>query len=298
MEKTILLMNSSPQRRPRSWRGLPLMVFLMLAAFTLQAQNAVKGKITDETGTGMPGVNVLVKGTTTGTTSDAEGAYSIDIPSNEAVLVFSFIGYATQEVSPGGRTAVDVSLAPSAETLSEVVVVGYGTAKKSDITGALVRVTEESLREVPVANVTQALQGRAAGVEINTTSSRPGAGAQIRVRGSRSLTGSNDPLIVVDGIPFNGDINDINPSDIVALDVLKDASATAIYGSRGSNGVILVSTRRGKNGKAQIFYDGYYGVSSAVDKYKLYNGPEFDAFRTEARAAGAAYTPRQMKLQT
>ena len=115
--------------------------------------------------------------------------------------------------------------------------------------------------------------------------------AQIRVRGSRSLTGSNDPLIVVDGIPFNGDINDINPSDIVALDVLKDASATAIYGSRGSNGVILVSTRRGKNGKAQIFYDGYYGVSSAVDKYKLYNGPEFDAFRTEARAAGAAYTP-------
>ena len=125
----------------------------------------------------MPGVNVIVKGTTTGTTSDSEGAYSIDIPSNEAVLVFSFIGYATQEVSPGGRTTVDVSLAPSAETLSEVVVVGYGTAKKSDITGALVRVTEESLREVPVANVTQALQGRAAGVEINTTSSRPGAGS-------------------------------------------------------------------------------------------------------------------------
>jgi TonB-dependent starch-binding outer membrane protein SusC len=291
MEKTILLMNSSPQRRPRSWRGVPLMVFLVLATFALQAQNAVKGKITDEAGAGMPGVNVIVKGTTTGTTSDSEGAYSIEIPTNDAVLVFSFIGYVTEEVSPGGRTVVDVSLTPSAETLSEVVVVGYGTAKKSDVTGSLVRVTEESLREVPVANVTQALQGRAAGVEINTTSSRPGAGAQIRVRGSRSLTGSNDPLIVVDGIPFNGDINDINPSDIVALDVLKDASATAIYGSRGSNGVILVSTRRGKNGKAQIFYDGYYGVSSAVDKYKLYNGPEFDAFRTEARAAGAAYTP-------
>jgi hypothetical protein len=169
MEKTILLMNSRPQRRPRSWRGVPLMVFLVLATFALQAQNAVKGKITDEAGAGMPGVNVIVKGTTTGTTSDSEGAYSIEILTNDAVLVFSFIGYVTEEVSPGGRTVVDVSLTPSAETLSEVVVVGYGTAKKSDVTGSLVRVTEESLREVPVAIVTQALQGRPAGVEINTT---------------------------------------------------------------------------------------------------------------------------------
>lgn len=284
-------MNASPQRRPRFWRAMPLIALLILSTFTIQAQNLVKGKVTDETGAGMPGVNVIVKGTTSGTTTDSDGNYSIDVPSNDAILLFSFIGYQTEEVTVGGRTTIDLPLKLSTETLSEVVVVGYGTAKKSDITGSLVRVTEESLREVPVANVSQALQGRAAGVEINSTSSRPGGGAQIRVRGSRSLTGSNDPLIVVDGIPFNGDINDINPSDIVALDVLKDASATAIYGSRGSNGVILVSTRRGKAGKAQLFYDGYYGVSSAVGKYKLYNGPEFDAFRTEARAAGAAYTP-------
>ena len=291
MEKTILLMNNSPQRRPRSWQGLPFVVCLMFATLTLQAQSVITGKITDETGAGMPGVNVIVKGTTTGTTSNFDGAYSIEVPSNDALLVFSFIGYMTEEIPVGGRTTIDLSLKPSSETLSEVVVVGYGTAKKSDITGSLVRVDEKSLREVPVANLTQSLQGRAAGVDINTTSSRPGAGAQIRIRGNRSLTGSNDPLIVVDGIPFNGDINDLNPSDIVSLDVLKDASATAIYGSRGSNGVILVSTRRGRTGKAQLFYDGYYGVASAVGKYKLNNGPEFDAFRTEARAAGAAYTP-------
>ena len=177
-----------------------------------------------------------------------------------------------------------------------MVVVGYGTQKKSDVTGAMARLNEESLREVPVANITQALQGRAAGVEINSTSSRPGGGGQIRIRGSRSLSATNDPLIVLDGIPFNGTINDINPSDIVSLDVLKDASATAIYGSRGSNGIILITTKRGKSGKAQLFYDGYYGVASVVDTYDVYNGKEFDAFRNEAIAAGAAYSPTQDEI--
>lgn len=258
---------------------------------TLHAQLVVKGKVTEETSSGMPGVNIIVKGTTIGTTTDNEGNYSIQVPSDQSVLIYSFIGYITQEQAVNGRTTIDISLPFSASELSEIVVVGYGTQKKSDITGSIVRVTEESLREVPVANISQALQGRAAGVEINSTSSRPGAGAQIRIRGSRSLSATNDPLIVLDGIPFNGTINDINPSDIVSLDVLKDASATAIYGSRGSNGVILITTKRGKSGKAQLFYDGYYGVSNVIGKYEVYNGTEFDAFRNQAVAAGAAYVP-------
>jgi TonB-linked SusC/RagA family outer membrane protein len=267
-------------------------MLLMIGALSAAvAQSTVKGTVRDESGSGLPGVNILVKGTTNGTTSDASGAFTIDVPGNESVLVFSFIGYETQEVPVGGRTTVDVSLVPSIESLSEVVVVGYGVQKKSDITGAMANLSGEQLRDVPVANVTQALQGRAAGVEINPTSSRPGAGAQIRIRGSRSLTGSNDPLIVVDGIPFSGTINDINPNDIATMDILKDASAAAIYGSRGSNGVVLITTRKGKEGKTQLYYDGYYGTSSPVGKYDIMDGKEFDAFRTEAQAAGAAYTP-------
>ncbi len=286
--------------RPRS-RWLSLMLVLLLAAPAL-AQSLVKGKVSDEAGNAMPGVNIIIKGTSTGTTTDADGVYSIQVDPNE-VLVFSFIGYATQEINVGGRTTIDLALQPSAEQLSEVVVVGYGTQKKSDITGAMVQLSEQSIREVPVANITQALQGRVAGVDIQTTSSRPGGNPVIRIRGSRSLGNTldpnnpnppnNDPLIVVDGIPFNGSINDLNPNDIVSMDILKDASATAIYGSRGSNGVILITTRQGKRGKPLLIYDGYYGTNAVVGKYDLYNGTEFDAFRKEAVRAGAAYAPTQ-----
>jgi TonB-dependent starch-binding outer membrane protein SusC len=290
MEKTILLMFRRLLRGTYLSRSA-LLVFVF-AASAASAQVTVKGKVTDETGSGMPGVNVLVKGTTNGTTTDGGGGYSISVEnSSNATLIFSFIGYATIEEAIGGRTSIDVNLIPSIESLNEVLVVGYGTQKKSDITGAVARVTGESLREVPVSNFTQSLQGRAAGVEINSTSSRPGANAQIRIRGSRSFSASNDPLIVLDGIPFNGSINDVNVNDIAAIDVLKDASATAIYGSRGSNGVIIVSTKKGATGKAQVFYNGYYGVSSAIGKYDVYNGAEFEAFRTEARRDGGASYP-------
>ena len=301
MEKPLLLPPAQ-----RSYPGL-LAVFLLstavLAANPALSQSSVKGKVTDEAGAGMPGVNILLKGTTIGTTSDAAGNYSVNVPGSpeQALIVFSFIGYTTQELTLNGRTIIDVAMVPSLVSLSEVVVVGYGTQKKSDITGAMSQVSEQALREVPVANITQALQGRAAGVDIQNTSSRPGGSPVIRIRGSRSLGNNNDPsnpnppnndpLIVVDGIPFNGTINDLNPNDIVSLDILKDASATAIYGSRGSNGVILISTRHGKKGKTTLSYDGYYGVNSIVGKYKLYDGQEFDAFRKEAVAAGAAYAP-------
>src|SRR5690606_25669426 len=252
MKKVILHMHTSLKKCPRI---LGLWFLLVITSPVLYGQGVVSGKVTDETGQGLPGVNILVKGTSAGTTSDANGQYSLSAP-GDGVLVFSFIGYQTQEESIGGRTVIDVSLMPSIESLSEVVVVGYGVQKKSDVTGALVRMDEKALRDVPVANATQALQGRIAGVDIISTSSRPGGAANIRIRGSRSLPNpndpnnmnppNNDPLIVVNGIPFNGSINDINPSDIVTMDVLKDASATAIYGSRGSNAVILITTRKGR----------------------------------------------------
>lgn len=291
MKKVLLRLPTDPAPQKRFKRCLLLSCAILLMSTALHAQIVVKGKVTEETATGMPGVNIVVKGTNIGTTTDNDGNYSIQVPSEQSVLIYSFIGYITQEQVVNGRTTIDVSLPFSASELSEIVVVGYGTQKKSDITGAITSVSSETLREVPVANITQALQGRAAGVEINAASSRPGGNSQIRIRGSRSLSATNDPLIVLDGIPFNGTINDVNPSDIVSLDVLKDASATAIYGSRGSNGVILITTRRGKSGKAQLFYDGYYGVANVIGKYDVYNGTEFDAFRNAAVAAGAAYVP-------
>lgn len=297
---------NGPSRGPSPgflWRlgfcmALALSVVLTTPAL---AQTAVKGKVQDESGSSMPGVNILVKGTSNGTTTDADGQYNISVPDGNATLVFSFIGYASQEISLGGRTTVDVKMEPSTEQLTEIVVVGYGVQKKSDITGAMVQLSEQSIREVPVANIGQALQGRVAGVDLQSTSSRPGGAPVIRIRGSRSLgrttdannpnPPNNDPLIVVDGIPFNGSINDLNPNDIASLDILKDASATAIYGSRGSNGVILISTRQGRKGRPVLTYDGYYGSNSAIGEYTMYNGTEFDAFRKESILAGGTYAP-------
>ncbi len=278
--KRELLQLHSPGRYPHFQIALTLL--LIFLTFIANAQTVVKGLVADETGTGLPGANILVKGSVTGTTSDANGNYSLEVSGDNAILVFSFIGYESKELPVNGQSLINVTLATSLQSLSEIVVVGYGVQKKSDVTGAIASLSTEAIRDVPVANLSQALQGRLAGVDVTNLSPRPGGSTQIRIRGSRSLTGSNDPLIVVDGIPFTGTINDINPGDIASLDVLKDASATAIYGSRGSNGVILVSTKRGKEGKTQIYYDGYYGVSSAVGKYKVMNGTEYDQMRKDA----------------
>ena len=290
MKQAFLRLRYGTWRCPTNFRTF-LIYLLVLPAFAIHAQSTVTGTVTDESGNALPGVNILVKGTTRGTTTDSNGSYSLAVQGQSDVLVFSFIGYETEEVAVGTQSTVSIALTPSLQSLSEVVVVGYGVQKKSDVTGAMSSLSQEAVRDVPVANVTQALQGRVAGVDINSTSTRPGAGGQIRIRGSRSLSATNDPLIVVDGIPFSGSINDIDPNNIASVDILKDASATAIYGSRGSNGVILISTRRGKAGKTQVFYNGYYGVASAIGKYDVMNGKEYEAFRTEARAAGAAYGP-------
>jgi TonB-linked SusC/RagA family outer membrane protein len=253
---------------------------LLLLWSAAQGQTTIRGRIVDETGTSLPGVNVLLKGTTSGTTSDSDGGYSIQVPGEDAVLVFSFIGYTAVEETAGNRNVIDVTLLPNIQSLTEVVVVGYGTQRQEAVTGSVVSMSGNALRDMPSPNISQALQGRAVGVDISQTSTKPGTAMQIRVRGTRSLLASNDPLIVLDGIPFAGSINDIDPNSIKSIDILKDASATAIYGSRGANGVLLITTNRGTKGqKAQVSYNGYHGVKAVFAKYPMMSGPEFAALR-------------------
>ncbi|CCH55689.1 TonB-dependent receptor plug [Fibrisoma limi BUZ 3] len=250
----------------------------------------VSGRVlSGEDNTPLPGVNVAVKGSTRGTTTDANGTYRISVPDNNAVLVFSSVGFISQELTIGTRATVDITLAADDKTLSEVVVVGYGTQKKSQLTGAISSVGSKEIAELPITNARQALQGRAAGVDVVQNSSKPGAGPTVRIRGRRSINASNDPLYVVDGIPLAGGIDDINPYDIASMEVLKDASATAIYGSRGSNGVVLITTKRGKTGKTVVSYDGYYGFSDRLGQIDVFNGAEFAEYKRESRRAVGNY---------
>jgi TonB-linked SusC/RagA family outer membrane protein len=259
---------------------------IVIAPATELQQVQVSGKITDKT-TGEPlvGVNVVVEGTTVGVVSDVDGKFSIDLPKADAVLNFSFVGYISMRVPVQGQKTVDIQLEQDVKALEEVVVVGYGTAKKSDVTGAIATVNQKTLSEVPVANVSQAMQGRVAGVQIQQTSTRPGDATQIRVRGTRSLSASNDPLLIVDGIPFMGTFNDINPGDIKSIDILKDASATAIYGSRGSNGVILITTNRGEAGKIAFKYNGYTGFGNVVKEYPVLSAAQYLDYKSQPGAA-------------
>jgi TonB-linked SusC/RagA family outer membrane protein len=259
------------------------MMHVLLFSFALLAQQqlTVTGTVT-EGATGDPaiGVTVLVKGTTVGTVTDIDGNYTLsNVPAN-ATIVFSYIGMTTIEEPLNGRTVVNVGMAEDIQSLEEVVVIGYGTARKRDLTGSVASVSGDQMREVPTTNVSQALQGRMSGVDLSQTSTKPGAAMQIRIRGSRSLNASNDPLLVIDGIPFAGSIGDVNPNDIKSIDVLKDASATAIYGSRGANGVILITTNKGQMGqKAQVSYNTYYGLKTVFAPYPMMDGPEFVALR-------------------
>jgi TonB-linked SusC/RagA family outer membrane protein len=280
---------SSPRRL--LWEKVFAMTLLVLlccfadtAAF---AQNTVRGKVTSNTGEPVPGASVSVKGGNIGTNTGSDGSFAI-AASKGAVLVVSSITYATKEVTVGDDNAIiNIQLSPASTDLGEVVVVGYGTQRKEAVTGSVVSLQGDKMREVPSPNVSQAMQGRLAGVEISQTSTRPGATMQIRIRGTRSLSADNNPLIVLDGIPFIGSLADINPNDIKSLDVLKDASATAIYGSRGANGVILITTEKGaRNGKPRVRYSGYVGAQTVFAKYPMMNGPQFVALR---KAAGNLY---------
>ncbi|HYW36019.1 MAG TPA: TonB-dependent receptor [Balneolaceae bacterium] len=244
----------------------------------------VSGTVTDaSTGKTLPGVNISVKGTTSGAVTDSVGHYSVTAPSSADTLVFSYIGYQTQTIPINGRSTIDVALTPSTIAGQQLVVVGYGTQRKQSVTGSVSSISGTSMNEVPASNVSDALKGRLPGVKISQTSSKPGSPMQIRIRGTRSLNASNNPLIVLNGIPFGGSLSDINPDQIKSIDVLKDASATAIYGSRGANGVILIQTKKGqKNQKPKINYESYYGLKKIFSYYPMMNGPEFVALRKAA----------------
>lgn len=265
--------------------SFPLLCILFLQIISLQAfaQNqVVSGKIlSSQDRSPLPGVNVLVKGTTTGVVSDANGTYSISIPGEEAVLVFTFVGYTSQEVKVGDRTTVDIELAPSLEALSEVIVTGYSSQLKRDITGAVSSVDAKELLAVPASNVGQALQGRVAGVVVGNENS-PGGGVMIRIRGFGTIN-DNSPLFVVDGMPTKGNLNTLNLTDIESVQVLKDASAASIYGSRAGSGVIIVTTKRGKPGKPVFTYDAYYGIQQAHKLPDLLNTQQFADLTWESR---------------
>jgi TonB-linked SusC/RagA family outer membrane protein len=264
-----------------------LLVILPQKNLWAQSQTkTVKGRVTNEKGEPIPGASVSVKGTQTGANTNAQGDYSL-AAANNATLVFSYVGYETQEIKTGSNTSVNVRLELNNKELDQVIVVGYGTQRKEAVTGSVASISGNIMREIPAPNISQALQGRLAGVEMSQVSTRPGATMQIRIRGTRSLSADNNPLVVLDGIPFIGSIADINPNDVKSIEVLKDASATAIYGSRGANGVILVTTDKGgKNRKPRVNYSNYTGMQQVFAKYPMMDGPKFVALR----AAAGQYT--------
>ncbi len=236
---------------------------------------SVSGKITsDDAPEGLPGVNVVVKGTPSGTVTDVNGNYKISVPGETSVLVFSSIGYLTEEVTVGTRTVINLELAPDVKSLQEIVVIGYGEVEKKDVTGAIGSVESEDIVRANPVQAAKAIQGQVAGVNVSRANGRPGSGYNINIRGLNSINFSNEPLVVIDGV-MGGDMNALNPANIESMDVLKDASATAIYGSRGANGVIIITTKRGATGKPQVSYDGYVGVKTPAHLPDMQNAQEF-----------------------
>ena len=243
----------------------------------------ITGKVTDETGEKIPGVSIVLKGSTTGTVTDADGAYSINVPDQGGTLIFSSVGFLSQEVALGSSTTVDVKLGTDSKALSEVVVVGYGSQLKKEITGSVQTVKSEELKDIPVSQVTQKLQGRLAGVQINQTTGKPGQGMSVRIRGQVSVSAGSDPLYVIDGFPITGNIGSINPDEIEDISILKDAASTSLYGSRAANGVVLITTKKGKPGVTSVSLNAYYGFQKVAEKgrVKMLNAEEFAQFKKE-----------------
>ena len=266
-----------------------LISMLLMSAFCqsvfAQTSRTVRGAVYDSQNDALIGVSVLLKNTTNGTMTNIDGEFSLDIPTGAQTLVFTYLGMKTQEIQVTNQASLTVVMQEEASALSEIVVIGYGTQRREAVTGSVATMSGDIMRDVASTGVSQALQGRIAGVEMTQTNSKPGSEMQIRIRGTRSLSADNNPLIVLDGIPFPGSLNDIDPNSIKSLDILKDASATAIYGSRGANGVILITTNRGTAGHKSLTYSGYFGVKSAV-RYDMMNGEEYARLRDVANNAG------------
>ena len=254
-------------------------LFSVLAIGAAAQSKTVSGTVIDQTGEPVIGANVLVKGTANGVITDLDGRFTLSNVPNNGTISISFIGYKDQEISVAGKTNFQVTLQEDNAMLDEVVVVGYGVQKKSDVTGAMARVGSEELNTRPVNNAFEALQGKAAGVDI-TSSERPGTIGSVRIRGNRSISASSSPLYVVDGVPLSaGGIETINPRDIESIDILKDASSTAIYGSRGANGVVLVTTKRGKAGKLTLNYSGSVTSETLKDKSPAMSASDYITWR-------------------
>nr|WP_293842687.1 SusC/RagA family TonB-linked outer membrane protein [uncultured Arsenicibacter sp.] len=271
-----------------------LTAFMMIMSLGVWAQDKqITGKVKDAKGVAMPGVSIAVKGSSKGTNSDADGNYKLGVP-DKGVIVFSFVGYETQEVAVGNRSVVDVTLAESSQSLNEVVVIGYGTVKKKDLTGAVNAIGSKDFNKGVIISPEQLMQGRVPGVAITQGNGEPGGPINIRIRGTSSVRNGNNPLFVVDGVPLSGDetssggdnsgigsssarnpLNFLNPNDIESMDILKDASATAIYGARGANGVVLITTKKGKGGKGTLEYSPSIGISSITKKYDLLSPDEY-----------------------
>ncbi len=253
--------------------GLAILLVLGINTIMLAQERKVTGKVAGSDGTGIPGATVLVKGSQIGTSSDANGAFSVNVKSNSDVLVISSIGFRTQEVAVGNKSVLTISLAEDASQLGEVIVTGYGTQSKKDITGAVATVNMKEVLAVPATNLAQAIQGRVAGVSVGTDNS-PGGGVMVRIRGFGTVN-DNSPLYIIDGTPTKGNLNTLNLNDIETMQVLKDASAASIYGSRAGNGVVIITTKQGKGGKPKFTYDAYYGIQKPQDGFALANSQQY-----------------------
>ncbi|WP_210516001.1 SusC/RagA family TonB-linked outer membrane protein [Hymenobacter terricola] len=277
----------------RIWK-VGLLVLSLLFPFApawAQTKQTVSGTVADAKNQPLPGVTVLVKNTTNGTSTGADGTFTLTVTTDNPTLVLSYIGYKSQEVPVSGRSQINVSMEGDEQALKEVVVVGYGTQQKKDLTGAIATVSGQDVAKVPVSGLDQALQGQVAGLQISSSSGAPGGNTNILIRGVGSISGGNEPLFVIDGFPVSGagvgnPLNTINPNDIESIDVLKDASATAIYGSRGSNGVIIVTTKHGKANQSHIQLDAYAGYQEIAKKIEMMNAQEFAQFTIDGRNNG------------
>ena len=270
---------------------------LLLFTIVTKAQT-ITGKVTDENRQPMPGVSITEKGTANVTSSKVDGTFLIRLTTSQPVVVFSNVGYASSEVIVGTQTNITVTLNPEQRQLGDVVVIGYGTQKRKDLTGAIASVGAKDIEKIPTNSVDKALQGQVPGLQISSTSGAPGGNTTILVRGISSITGGIEPLFVIDGYPvtsvgYSNPLSTINPNDIESVDVLKDASATAIYGSRGSNGVVIITTKRGKSGKPKIEFDSYVGMQEVAHKPKMMNAGQFAQFLIDARNAGHLDNPPQ-----
>ncbi len=259
---------------------LVLLLSFIFVSITSAQERTVNGIITDASGSPLPGVNVIVKGTTIGAITDMNGKYSIKVPNNDAIILTTYVGYATQELQVGTQTAINFTLKEDVKVMDEVVVVGYGVQKKKLVTGATVQVRNEDLVKNHVDRIESALQGITPGMTIIKQNGQPGSDFNITIRGLSSING-NGPLVLIDGVP--GNLNTINPEDIESVDVLKDAASAAIYGSRAANGVVLITSKKGKSGEPVISYDMYYGISNPAKKVSLLNAKQYATIMDEAQ---------------